>query len=58
MLVTTNEDLWSVETCDERSPVLIALPIQQQITHTTATFYTTTDYSALYFRWYQIKATQ
>ena len=37
---------------------LIALSIQQQITHTTATFYTTTDYSAVYFRWYQIKATQ
>ena len=37
---------------------LIALPIQQQITHTTATFYTTADYGALYFRWYWIEATQ
>ena len=39
---------------------VIALPIQQQITHRTATksFYTTADYSAPYFRWYQIKATQ
>ena len=37
---------------------LIALPIQQQITHTTATFYTTADYGALYFRWYRIEATQ
>ena len=37
---------------------LIALPIQQQITRTMATFYTTADYGALYFRWYGIKATQ
>ena len=37
---------------------LIALSVQQQITHTTATFYTTADYGALYFRWYQTKATQ
>ena len=59
-LVTTYEDLWSVETCDERSqgPNIIALPIQQQISHTTATFYTTAEYGALYFRWYRIEATQ
>ena len=36
----------------------IALPIQQQTTHTTPTFYTTADYGALYVRCYQIKATQ
>ena len=57
-LVTTYEDLWSVGTCDERSQGPIALPIQEQITHTMATFYTTGDYGALYFRWYRIEATQ
>ena len=45
------EDLWSVETCDERSlegPNYYTLPIQKQTTHTTATFYTTADYMVHY----------
>ena len=45
------EDLWSVETCDERSPEgpnYYTLPIQKQTTHTTATFYTTADYMVHY----------
>ena len=42
------EDLWSVETCDERSQGLNYTANSKTDSHTTATFYTTADYMVHY----------
>ena len=54
------EDLWSVETCDEHSqgPNYCTANSTTDCSHNSDILHYTTDYSALYFRWYQIKATQ